>query len=346
MGARPIQARLVRTGTVAVAAGLAWLAAASPGMAHGLAPAEPPTVTNLTLGWTIEPLVALGIVVALLWWGWAVRTVDRAHPNNPVPRRRSVAFVGAMVALAFALMSGIERYDTTLFSIHMIQHILLMLVAAPLIALSAPVTLILRVSSPATRRRWILPVLHSRVVRVLAHPIVASVVFGVVLWGAHFSPLFDAALEDPRIHDLEHGVFLATALLFWWPAVGLDPAPYRLSYPARILYIFMQMAMNTFMAMVILSAGDVLYPHYATVVRAWGPTAIEDQKLAAGFMWIAGDLIYIGAILAVMAGWIRSAERDAPRTDREADRELAAIRVRERRLAERLGDESGETRPS
>jgi len=345
MGARPIQARLVRTAT-AVAGVFAWLAAASPGSAHGIAPADPPTVANLALGWTIEPTVALGILAALVWWRWAVRTVDRAHPANPVPRSRSVAFVAAMVALAFALMSGIEHYDTTLFSIHMIQHILLMLVAAPLLALSAPVTLILRVSSPATRRRWILPVLHSRVVRVLAHPIVASVVFGVVLWGAHFSPLFDAALEDPRIHELEHALFLGSALLFWWPAVGLDPAPYRLSYPSRILYIFMQMAMNTFMAMVILSAGDVLYPHYATVIRAWGPTPIEDQKLAAGFMWIAGDLIYIGAILAVMAGWIRSAEREAPRTDRKAAQELAAIRLRERRLAERLGDERGDSRPS
>ena len=113
-----------------------------------------------------------------------------------------------MVAIAFALMSGIERYDTTLFSVHMVQHILLMLVAAPLIALAAPVTLILRVSSSETRHRWVLPVLHSRVVRFLAHPLVASLVFAVVLWSAHFTPLFDAALEDPLLHDLEHALFL------------------------------------------------------------------------------------------------------------------------------------------
>jgi putative copper resistance protein D len=335
--------------SAAVAASLAACLAgvvAVPASAHGLAPTEPPSPASLLLGWTIEPLVAIGILVVLGWWRWAVRAVDAAHPSNPVPRRRTAAIVGAMVAIAFALMSGIERYDTTLFSIHMLQHILLMLVAAPLIALAAPVTLILRVSSPETRHRWVLPVLHSRVVRFLAHPLVASLIFAVVLWSAHFSPFFDAALEDPLIHDLEHVLFLGSALLFWWPAVALDPAPYRMSHPVRIGYLFMQMTMNTFMAMVILNSGGVLYPHYATVIRPWGTTALEDQKLAAGLMWIAGDLIFIAAILAVVAGWIASEARDASRTDRQAARELAAIRVRERRLAERLADERGDTRPT
>ncbi len=285
-------------------------------------------------------------MVALVVWRWAVRQVEAAHPANPHPPQRTWAFVGAMVAIAFALMSGIDRYDTTLFSLHMVQHILLMLVAAPLIALSAPVTLLLRVASPETRRRWILPVLHSRVVRVLAHPVVASVIFAVVLWSAHFSPFFDAALEHPLLHDLEHAIFLTSALLFWWPAVALDPAPYRLSHPARIIYLFMQMAMNTFMAMTILGAGDVLYPHYATLVRTWGPTALEDQKLAAGFMWIAGDLIFIGAMLLVMAGWLQTSEREATRDDRLAAKEVAAIRIREARLAERLAEERGEGRPT
>ena len=83
----------------------------------------------------------------MVWWLWAVRRVDAAHPRNPVPRRRTVAFLAGMLALAFALISGIERYDTTLFSVHMVQHVLLMLVAAPLIALAAPITLVLRLSS-------------------------------------------------------------------------------------------------------------------------------------------------------------------------------------------------------
>ena len=175
----------------------------------------------------------------------------------------------------------------------MVQHVLLALVAAPLIALAAPITLILRVASPATRRRWILPVLHSRVVRVLAFPVVAWVVFAGVMWVAHFSPLFDAALEDPLVHDLEHALFLGAALLFWWPAVALDPAPWRMPHPARALYVFLQMTQNTFLAVVLLNATTVLYPHYATLRVPWGPTPLEDQRLAAGIMWLAGDAIFL-----------------------------------------------------
>ena len=224
----------------------------------------------------------------------------------------------------------------------MTQHVLLAMVAAPLLALAAPITLILRVSSHETRVRWILPVLHSRVVRVLAFPVVAWLIFAAVMWGSHFSPLFDAALEDPLVHDLEHLLFLSSALLFWWPAVALDPAPWRMPHPLRALYVFLQMPQNTFLAVTILGASSVLYPHYATVVRTWGGPAIEDQRMAAGIMWLAGDLIFLVAILAILYGWMRAEARDAARTDRRAAAELAAIRVREGRLAERLARERDE----
>jgi putative copper resistance protein D len=330
--------------SVGVAGALVSAAAgALPAAAHGPVPVEPPTPASLLLGWTFEPLPTLGLVVAIGWWLWAVRTVNAAHRTNPVPRRRTVAFLGGMVALAFALLSGIGRYDTALFSIHMVQHVLLMLVAAPLIALAAPITLVLRLSSPETRRIWILPVLHSRVVRILAHPVVAWLMFAAMMWAVHFSPLFDASLEDPLIHDLEHLVFLTGALLFWWPAVALDPAPWRMSHPARIGYLFTQMTQNTFLAVVILNAGAPLYRHYATLVLPWGMTALEDQRLAAGIMWIAGDAIFLTAILAVMVGWMRAEARNEAREDRRADAELARIRVRERALAERLADERSES---
>jgi putative copper resistance protein D len=330
--------------TLAAPAALACLAVAARGAAaHGPVPADPPTPATLLFGWTFEPLPTLGIAVAVAWWLWAIRRVDAAHPANPVPRRRTAAFLAGMLALAFALLSGIGAYDTALFSIHMVQHILLMLVAAPLIALAAPITLILRLSSSATRRRWVLPVLHARVMRFLGHPVVAWVTFAALLWATHFSPLFNASLEDPLLHDIEHALFLGGALLFWWPAVALDPTPWRMSHPARIGYLFLQMTQNTFLAVVILNASAVLYPHYATLVRPWGMAALEDQRLAAGIMWIAGDAVFLTAILAVVAGWMRAEARDTARADRRAEGELAQIRVRERRLAERLADERRET---
>jgi putative copper resistance protein D len=260
-----------------------------------------------------------------------------------VPRRRTIAFLAAMVALALALTSGVERYDTTLFSIHMVQHVLLVLVAAPLIALSGPVTLVLRLSSRETRRRWLLPILHSRPLRWIAFPVTAWVIFASVMWASHFSGLFDVALENPLAHDLEHGLFLTSALLFWWPAVAVDPAPWRIGHPARIAHVFMQMTQNTFLAVVILNAAGVLYPHYATLGRPYGIDPLADQRLAAGLMWILGDAIFLGAIMVLVVGWMRADARGLARTDRQAALDLAQIRIRERRLAERLANQRGDT---
>jgi cytochrome c oxidase assembly factor CtaG len=342
-GTMPTMHRLPRQPSLARAVALAVPVLAMWGvgiaLAHGPVPDQPPDPVGLALGWSFEPLPTLAIAIATGWWIWAVRNVDAAHPANPVPRRRSLAFGLGMLALAVALLSGIDAYDTTLFSIHMVQHVLLMLIAAPLIALSAPITLLLRVSAPETRKRWILPVLHSRVVRVLAFPVVTWIIFATVMWGSHFSALFDAALEDPLLHVVEHGIYLGAAFLFWWPAVALDPAPWRMPHPVRMLYLFLQMPQNTFLAVVILGASAPLYEHYATLVRAWGPTPLADQQLAAGIMWIVGDLVFMVAILGVLVGWMRAEARDAGRADRRAATELEVIRGNERRLADRLARE-------
>jgi putative copper resistance protein D len=323
----------------AVSSTAALLLAPAAARAHGPAPAEPPTVANLAFGWSFEPAVLLPLVAAAWAWIWAVRRVDAEHPGNPVPRRRSVAFLGGLFAIAVALLSGIERYDTTLFSIHMVQHVLLTLVAAPLIALGAPVTLLLRVASPRVRQRLVLPILHSRVLRVLAFPVVSWLVFAVVMWASHFSPLFDAALEDPAVHFVEHALFLGSGLLFWWPAVGLDPSPWRMSHPARIAYVFLQMPQNTLLAVVIVNAAAPLYAHYATLALPWGPTALADQQIAGSVMWLAGDGLFLAAIAGLLAGWMRHEDRATARSERRDEVERAQIRSREARLAERLAKE-------
>jgi putative copper resistance protein D len=315
------------------------VAVAGQALAHGPVPPDPPSLTGLLLGWSFDPVVVLPLAVLAVGWIAAVRRVNAAHATNPVPRSRTIAFLSGLAAIAIALQSGIERYDTALFSVHMVQHILLTLVAAPLIALGAPVTLALRVASPRVRQRWLLPVLHSRPLRVISHPVVAWLLFAGVMWAAHFSPLFDLALENRLVHDLEHALFLGSALLFWWPAVGLDPGPWRLSYPARLIYVFLQMPQNTFLAVIILNARTLLYPHYATLNRPWGPSPLFDQQAAGGIMWLAGDLLFIAAMAAIFVGWMRHEELDTARAERRADVELAAIRTRESRLAERLAEE-------
>jgi putative copper resistance protein D len=332
--AGPIRRALAGFGALV---GLAALPAAA--LAHGLAPAEPPTVAGLLFDWSFEPVVLLPVAMATVGWIVAVRRVNGAHPGNPVPRRRTASFLLGMAAIAFALMSGIDRYDTTLFSIHMVQHLLLMVVAAPLIALAAPITLALRLATPDVRRSILLPALHSRVAKVLAFPVFAWLQFAIVLWAAHLSPLFDAALESEPLHVVEHGLFLASALLFWWPAVALDPSPWRMPYPVRSLYVFLQAPQNTFLAVLLVTAPVSIYQHYAAVIRAWGPSALVDQGIAGGIMWIVGDVVFIGGALAIFAGWMRHEERATARAERRADAQRAAIREREARLAERLAAE-------
>lgn len=302
-------------------------------MAHGAVPPDRPSPESILLAWRLEPLVAGGLLVAALGWLWIVRRVARLHPGNGVPIWRSVAFFAGLAATAVALMSGIERYDSTLFSMHMVQHLLLMLVAAPLLLLAAPVTQVLRAARPAVRQRWLVPALHSAVVGAIGHPVVTWLTFTFVVWLTHFSPLFNEALEDRGIHDLEHGAYLVASLLFWWPAIAADPARRRLPYPVRVLYLLLQLPVNSFLGMAILFADSPLYPHYATIGSPYGITALADQQLAGGLMWLAGDVVFIGAILLLVGAWMRHEERDAPAADRRADAQRAALAERASELA-------------
>jgi putative copper resistance protein D len=307
--------------------------------AHGIAPPPPSDPLALLGMWTFDPTVSVPLAVLAVGWVAAVRTVNRAHPANPVPRRRTVAFLSGLFAIFVALQSPIERYDATLFSVHMIQHILLTMIAPPLIAAGGPITLLLRFSRPEFRRRWILPVLHSRIIRALTFPVVSWLVFTAVMWGSHFSPLFNASLEDPLIHQFEHLLYLTSALLFWWPIVAVDPSPWRLPPPVRALYAFLQMPQNTFLALSIFSSSTPLYPHYETLQRNWGPTVIADQQLAGGLMWIIGDLVFLVAILYVVWDWMRQEDRDTAAADARFDAERAEIARREILLADRLARE-------
>jgi putative copper resistance protein D len=297
------------------------LVLATPGAAtaHGPDPG-PPDATLALGGWSFDVEIWLPVLLAA-WAYWAARRrVDRLHPGNPVPRWRWWSWLAGLATLVLALQSPIERYDTTLFSVHMVQHLLLTLVAPPLLLLAAPVTLLLRAATPEARRRVVLPVLHSRALRVLTNPLVTWLLFALVMWGSHFSPLFDAALEDPVVHLLEHALYLGTALLFWYPVVAADPGPNRLPHPARVGYLALGMPFGSFLGLAIFSASTILYPHYVTIGRTWGPTPLEDQALAGGIMWAGGDLIFLVALIIAVGAWLRSEEAEGRRVDDRLDR--------------------------
>jgi putative membrane protein len=287
--------------------------------------ARAPSVSALWSAWEFDPFFVAGAVVAgwLFWQG--VRMVNRAHPRSPVPRKKSVYFYSGLAVMVIAIMSPLAAYDTVLFSAHMWQHLLITMVAAPLLLLGSPITLVLRAASPAVRRSVLLPILHSLPIKALAFPVVAWLVFAGTMWASHFSPLFNEALENVWAHRFEHAWYLSAALLFWWPVVAADPTPWRMNHPVRMLYVFLQMPQNSFLALAIYSSSSVLYEHYATFERDWGPTPLGDQQLAGITMWVGGDLLFLIAVAFVAYGWVKHEEREAKRQDRRlAQAKLAA----------------------
>jgi putative membrane protein len=257
------------------------------------------------------------LVAGALLWLVAARGVRAARGPWAVSWRRSTLFLGGLGAIAIALESPIDAVATTRFSVHMVQHLLLTLVAAPLLVFARPVTLVLQASTPSTRRRLLLPALRSRPLAAITSPALAWCGFAVVMWATHFSPLYEAALANPGLHALEHFAYLGSAVLFWSVVAAVDPSPARLSPPARILYLFLAMPQMTFLGLAIYGARQVLYPAYGT-----GSAALADQRLAGALMGGSGVLVFLPAIGVLLLDWWAREERAAHRADARLDRAL------------------------
>jgi putative membrane protein len=306
-----------------LAAAIGWLLLTPTlALAHG-ADAPAPTFPGVLAQWSFDPLAVIGLLLAGALFLSAARQVKADHPTNPHPRWRTWLFMGGLAAIAVALLSPIEAYEGALFSVHMVQHMLLQLVAAPLLLAGAPITLTLRVASPGVRRR-LLAVLHSRVLRALSFPVLAWVFFAATNWGWHYSTLYDDALENVALHYLQHANFLVAALLFWWPVIGADPSPWRLPHPLRLFYLFLAMPQQSFLGVSILQAPTVLYPHYVTNLRGWGMSPLADQQLGAVIMWVVGDMAFLAGMAVVVLVWMRHEERRTARIDARLASERAA----------------------
>jgi cytochrome c oxidase assembly factor CtaG len=284
-----------------------------------------PTPGRLLLSWSFNPLVTVGLLGLAIAY---LQARKRLVANGVAwPARRTAYFLCGVGAIAIALLSPIEAYDTVLFSVHVTQHMVLTMVAAPLLALGAPITLALRVSRGRTRRRMT-RVLHSPPLRVIGHPLVAWVLFTMSLYALYFSPLFDLTLRQPLVHDAVHLHFLAAGLLFWWPLVGLDPSRWRLPHIARLLFVFLMVPFHAFLGVAIMNSGRVLAPTLESFQRAWGPTPLADQQVGGAILWGAGDLIALGAVLGILVSWASYEEKVvAVREDRRLARERAAGRT-------------------
>lgn len=280
-------------------------------------PPDPRAGTILT-SWTLNAPAIVPIVTAA--WLYALGLRRAAGAGTPHPHRSAVAFLAGLVVVALALVSPIDVYADASFAVHMVQHLLLTLLAPPLLALGAPIALALRATRPGTAK-LLSRLLRSDLAVVLSNPVVGWVLFVVVGFAIHLTSLFDLALRSPVVHALEHALWLGAALVYWWPIVGRDPSAHPVSYPARLLSLFLAMPAMSFLALSIYSATVPLYEEYASLPAPWGPSALSDQRAGATMMWLAGNLSLVVAMLVVAAGWKRDEDARQRRLEARAPSE-------------------------
>lgn len=308
---------------------LATLTAPLPMHATPLDQPPPLTPIRLLTAWTFDIWAFLGLAVPILLYLYGVWRLHRRGVHWPVTR--TLAFcVGGMGSAAVATMSVLGTYDTVLLSIHMVQHMLLTMIVPMFMALGAPVTLALRVL-PKRGRAVLSKLLHSRLAKVLSFPPLAFGLYIANPFILYFSPLYEVTLRSGFWHNWLHVHFVVTAALFYWPLVGVDPIPNRLSYPLRVMLFLLTLPFHAFLGVTIMSAPLLIAEDwYVAFERAWPPSPLDDQEIAGGILWGSGDTIAGIVVVVLFVQWYRSSKAEARREDRRLDRLEAAER---RRLA-------------
>jgi putative copper resistance protein D len=278
--------------------------------------------SRLVTGWELAPVPLVVTVWAAGFYLVGVRSLRRRGDSWPVGR--TVSFMGVgMGAFYVATSSGLAAYDTTLLSVHMVQHMALSMLVPLALALGAPVTLALRTLPPAPRR-WLLTVLHSRAARVLTFPPLTLALYVVSPWALYFSGWYEASLEHVWLHELMHLHLVAVGALFFWPIVGVDPLPGRVGYPFRMLLVVLTLPFHAFLGVTIMGQETLLGGDHYRGLRAdpaydWLPEALDDQHLAGGILWAAGDLVGLALFGVLFAQWVRASMKEAAREDRRLD---------------------------
>lgn len=281
------------------------------------------TVETFFTQWSVSPFTFVLTVWVVGLYLLGVARLRRRGDRWPVGRTISFVVVG-MGSFHVATASGLAAYDTTLLSVHMVQHMVLSMVVPLALALGAPVTLALR-TLPARPRRWLLVALHSRVARVLSFPPLTFLLYVVSPWALYFTGWYDASLGSTYVHEMMHVHLVAVGALFFWPIVGIDPLPGRVSHPFRVLLTVLTLPFHAFLGVTIMGQSRLLGgDHYPSLhdgpMGAWLPDPYADQELAGGILWGAGDLVGLVFFVVLFAQWVRDSMKEAEREDRRLDR--------------------------
>jgi putative membrane protein len=272
----------------------------------------------------IDPLPAIGIL--LMGSLYALGVVRLARRGRQWSVLRSTAFAMGVMDLVIATQSGLAAYDTTLFSVHVGQHVLIGVVAPFFLALGAPITLALQASGRPTQVR-LLRLLHSNPVRALTHPIVAFALFGLTLFVLYFSPIYELSLRNDFVHELVHLHFLVVGSIFFWSVIGLDPVAWRIPYTFRLLLILLTVPFHGFLGLALYSSQTpIAADYYEDHPLPAGIGPLADQRTGAAVMWVVGDAIGLVAGTVVLAQWMAHEDR-ANRRAEEAEDRAATVTV-------------------
>ncbi|WP_438822037.1 cytochrome c oxidase assembly protein [Actinocrinis puniceicyclus] len=286
-------------------------------------PPPPPSFARM---WTLAPSPFFLVVIVVLLALYAAGMTRMLRRGDGWPIARAVSFLAGLVLLFAMTCTGLAEYGMYLFSAHMLQHMVLSMAVPLFLLLGAPITLMLRALRPAAAghtgpRELLLGLLHSRFARVVSSPLFTLPLFVASLYGLYFTTLFDVLMRSAAGHDFMLVHFLAVGLLFFWPIMGVDPAPHRSPYVIRILELFAAMPFHAFFGVAVMMSSSLITRTFAHPPASWGVDPASDQSTGGGLAWAFGEVPTLIVLLVLFIQWSRSDEREARRNDRKADRD-------------------------
>jgi putative membrane protein len=273
---------------------------------------EAPGFGEVMSHWALDVPWLVLAALAIAWYArsW-VQARSLGSPHSPF---RLASYTAGVVLALLAVISPIEHYGNTLLWANFTGFLVLTMIAPALVLLGAPLTLAFRVSGHRGRVR-LRAVYRHRLVGAFTFPIFTWLLFAVVTYLWQFTALADRAAENVFVRDFQQLTSFSVGLLFWLPAIASDPLRWRLAYPLRALYVFVEMTHKGLFGGMFLSMNSAMHAGFAANAPAWGPDPLTDQRIAILILWIGGNLVFLVGLVAIIIGWVRYEQRNQHRTD-------------------------------
>lgn len=287
---------------------------------------EAPSVARVFLGWSANGFGLAFTVFAIALYVTGVVVLRRRGDHWPVGR--TVSWLVGVVVVAWATIGGIGQYSHVMFSMHMISHMMLSMIAPIFLVLGAPITLALRTLPGARRpgehspRALLMAAVHSRLARFFTHPVVAAIIFMGSLYALYFSNLFEVLMRTHSGHVFMEAHFLLAGVLFYYVVIGVDPSPRAVPPLVRFGLLMISIPFHAFFSVTVMSADYIIAERFYTVLdRPYATDLLADQYLGGGIAWATGEVPLVLVMAAIFVQWFRSDAREAKRLDRKADRD-------------------------